>query len=106
MLNINNIKLNPININNLDTNKEILVHNEKFKTVYFEFETGRGLPNHTHNGYAAIYIVSGSVDMEFTSGEKFVLKQGDFLPFDARVEHNVISREASKMLVIISQSLS
>ena len=106
MSNISNIKLNPVNINNLDTNREILVHNEKFKTVYFEFEKGKGLPNHTHNGYAAIYIISGSVDMEFTSGEKFVLSQGDFLPFDARIEHNIISKETSKMMVIISQPLS
>lgn len=106
MLNINNIKLNPVNINNLDTNRKILVENEKFKTLYFEFEQGKGLPNHTHNGYAAVYIVSGSVNMEFTSGEKFVLNQGDFLPFDARVEHNVIAKELSKILVIISQPLS
>lgn len=106
MLNINNIKLNPVNVKSLDTNREILVQNEKFKTVYFEFESGKGLPNHTHNGYAAIYVVDGSVDIEFKSGEKFELKQGDFLPFDARVEHNVIAKETSKVLVIISQSLS
>lgn len=106
MLNINNIKLNPVNVKSLDTNREILVQNEKFKTVYFEFESGKGLPNHTHNGYVAIYVVDGSVDIEFKSGEKFELKQGDFLPFDARVEHNVIAKETSKVLVIISQPLS
>lgn len=105
MLNINNVKLNPVNVSNLNTNREILVHNEKFKTVYFKFEEGKGLPNHTHNVYAAVYIVSGSVDMEFTSGEKFVLNQGDFLPFDARIEHNVIAKELSKILVIMSQPL-
>jgi hypothetical protein len=44
--------------------------------------------------------------MEFTSGEKSVLNQGDFLPFDARIEHNVIAKELSKILVIISQLLS
>lgn len=106
MLNINNTKLNSVNLNDLNTNREILVHNEKFKTVYFEFEAGKGLPNHTHNGYAAVYILNGSVDVEFTSGEKFVLNQGDFLPFDARVEHNVIAKENSKIMVIISQPLS
>lgn len=106
MININNIKLNPVNLNNLNKNREILVQNEKFKTVYFEFEAGKGLPNHTHNGYAAVQILSGSFDMEFKSGEKFELKQGDFLPFDARVEHNVIAKEPSKILVIISQPLS
>lgn len=106
MLNINNTKLNPININSLNTNREILVQNEKFKTVYFKFEEGKGLPNHTHNGYAAVYVLEGSIDMEFANGEKFVLNQGDFLPFDARIEHNVIAKELSKILVIISKPLS
>ncbi|MDK2564160.1 cupin domain-containing protein [Romboutsia sedimentorum] len=106
MLNINNTKLNLININSLNTNREILVQNEKFKTVYFKFEEGKGLPNHTHNGYAAVYVLEGSIDMEFANGEKFVLNQGDFLPFDARIEHNVIAKELSKILVIISKPLS
>lgn len=106
MFNIDNTKFDVINVNKLSTNREILANNEKFKTVYFEFETGKGLPNHNHNGYAAVYVVSGSVDMEFVSGEKFVLNQGDFLPFDARVEHNVIAKETSKIMVIISQPLS
>lgn len=106
MLNINNKDLNPININTLNTNREILVQNEKFKTVYFEFENGKGLPNHVHNGYASIYVINGSVEIEFNSGEKFILNQGDFLPFDARVEHNVIAKETSKIFVIISQQLS
>ncbi|MGL5756623.1 MAG: cupin domain-containing protein [Paraclostridium sp.] len=106
MLNINNTKLNVVNVNNLNTNREILVHNEKFKTVYFEFENGKGLPNHTHNGYASVYVVNGSVDIEFATGENFILNQGDFLPFDARIEHNVIANETSKILVIISQPLS
>ena len=43
---------------------------------------------------------------EFKDGEKFELKEGDFLPFDARIEHNVISKGTSKVLVTISQSLS
>ena len=106
MLNINNIKLNPRNIHELNTNNEILVQNEKFKMVYFEFEIGKGLPGHVHNGYATIYIASGRVGMEFTSGEKFELKEGDILPFDARVEHNVIAKEKSQILVIISQPLT
>ena len=37
---------------------------------------------------------------------KFVLNQCDFLLLDVRVEHNIIAKETSKMLVIISQSLS
>ena len=44
--------------------------------------------------------------IEFKNGEKFELKEGEFLPFDARIEHNVISKGTSKVLVTISQSLS
>lgn len=95
-----------ININQIETNREFLVENEKFKTLFFRFEQGKGLPNHSHNGFATIQVISGVVDVEFTNGEKFELREGDFLPFDARIEHNVIARITSKMLVTISQALS
>ncbi len=39
--------------------------------------------------------------MKFENGEEFELKSGDFLPFDARVEYNVIARVVSKVLVTI-----
>lgn len=101
---VGNFTNDPINIYKIESEREFLAHNEKFKTIYFKFEEGMGLPNHSHNGYASIQVVSGIVDMEFLTGEKFVLEAGDFLPFDARVEHNVIARELSKILVTISQS--
>ena len=62
--------MNPININNIVTNREFLVENEKFKTLFFKFEDGKGLPNHSHNGFATIQVVSGTVDIEFKDGEK------------------------------------
>lgn len=94
--------MNSVNINKINTNREFLVVNEKFKTLFFKFEKGKGLPNHSHNGYATIQVLDGIVDIEFVSGEKFELREGDFLPFDARIEHNVIAREISKVLVTIS----
>ena len=60
--------MNPININNIVTNREFLVENEKFKTLFFKFEDGKGLPNHSHNGYATIQVVGGTVDIEFKDG--------------------------------------
>ena len=39
--------------------------------------------------------------MKFTDGEEFELNKGDFLPFDARKEHNVIAIVTSKVLVTI-----
>lgn len=93
--------MNPINVNRIDTNREFLVENEKYKTLFFKFEENKGLPNHTHNGYASILILDGVVDMKFTTGEEYELKAGDYLPFDASVEHNVIARITSKVLVTI-----
>ncbi|QJA08415.1 cupin domain-containing protein [Romboutsia sp. CE17] len=93
--------MKPININQIETNREFLVDNEKYKTLFFKFEEGKGLPNHSHNGYASIQVLSGIVDMEFVTGEKFELREGDFLPFDARIEHNVIARVTSKVVVTI-----
>lgn len=95
------MKLITTNLNNVEAKREILTHNEKFKSIVFKFEEGKGLPNHTHNGYATIQVLSGKVDMDFKTGEKLTLNKGDFLPFDARVEHNVIARELSSVLVTI-----
>ncbi|MEG0306742.1 MAG: cupin domain-containing protein [Clostridium sp.] len=97
--------LKVINIDSIEENKKMLASNKKFKTVFFNFTEGNGLPNHKHNGYAAIQVYEGVVDMEFVTGEKFQLKKGDFMEFDARVEHNVIAKVDSKILVIISEAL-
>lgn len=93
--------MNKINVNQIESNREFLVENEKYKTLFFKFEPTKGLPNHTHNGYASIQVLEGIIDMKFVNGEEFELVKGDFLPFDARIEHNVIARETSKVLVTI-----
>ena len=71
----------------------------------FDFEEGKGLPDHVHNGYASIFIYEGKVQISFESGEKFELNKGGYLAFDARVKHNVIAEIQSKVLVTISESL-
>ena len=73
--------------------------------LYFDFEEGKGLPDHVHNGYASIFIYDGKVQIAFESGEKFELNKGGYLAFDARVKHNVIAEIQSKVLVTISESL-
>ena len=93
--------MNVIKLNNIEENRCVLVENERFKTIYFKFEEGKGLPNHVHDGSATIQVIDGNVTMEFKDGNKFELAKGDFLPFDARVEHNVIANEESKVLVTI-----
>lgn len=93
-----------ININNIEKSKEILCENDKFKSIYFKFDEGKGLPNHVHNGFATIQVVKGTIDISFKDGNKFELIEGDFLPFDATIEHNVIAKETSKVIVTISKS--
>lgn len=92
--------MQPINIDSI-TNKQILVQTDKYKMVCFVFEPGKGLPNHTHNGLAAIQIINGLVDMSFTDGTQYTLKSGDVLGFDAKIEHNVIAKELTKVIVTI-----
>ena len=89
-----------VNINSV-TEREFLEMNEKFKLICFVFEEGKGLPNHVHNGLAAIQVVSGWVDISFATGEKLELHQGDVMGFDAKIEHNVLAREKSKVIVTI-----
>ena len=43
--------------------------------------------------------------MEFINGEKYELNKGDFMPFDARVEHNVIAKVKSKVLGVWSSKV-
>ena len=95
-----------VNINEISDAKQIIALNDKFKVVYFHFEEGKGLPNHSHAGYASILVYDGSVTIDFTNGDKYELNKGEFLPFDARIEHNVIAKTDSKVLVTISEKLN
>ncbi|AOR23671.1 cupin domain-containing protein [Clostridium taeniosporum] len=92
-----------INIDKIKESKKIISSNGKFKAIYFSFEENKGLPNHVHNGYASIFVYEGNVKMEFETGEKIELNKGDFMPFDARIKHNVIATIKSKVLVTISE---
>lgn len=90
-----------MNLEKIEDKKIMLDKNESFKVMYFEFEEGKGLPNHRHDGNATIQVIEGVVDFKFVDGEEFVLEKSEFLPFDARKEHNVIAREKGKVLVTI-----
>lgn len=92
--------MQPISIENVEA-REILVQNEAYKMICFVFEQGKGLKDHTHNGLAAIQVVSGTVDMGFANGEQYTLKSGDVLGFDAKIMHNVVAKEKSKVIVTI-----
>lgn len=92
--------MNPINLQSINE-RTILNKTERYKAICFIFEPGKGLPNHTHPGLATIQVLSGLLDMSFTNGVHHELKTGDFLGFDASIEHNVIAKETSKVLVTI-----
>ncbi|GEM_PF-462612 len=101
MLNFNQRRAS--NVNSIAAGKEILTDNERFKVVCFNFESGKGLPNHSHNGPASILVCDGKVDIEFVTGEKHALNKGDFLGFDARIEHSVIADGLTKVIVTIGK---
>lgn len=81
--------------------KQLVANNPKFKIVYFNFETGDGLPNHRHNGFATAQVLEGKIEMKFENGEVHQLNAGQILSFDARVIHDVKALEFSKILVTI-----
>ena len=66
--------MNKINVNEIETKRELLVENEKYKTLFFKFEPTKGIPNHTHNGYASIQVLDGIVDMKSSKGKGFFIK--------------------------------
>ena len=99
------MEINPVSVDNIDEPKKLLGMTPKFKTMYFNFDKGKGIPDHVHNGYASIFVYEGKINIEFADGNKFELNKGDYLPFDARVKHNVIAEIQSRVLVTISESL-
>ena len=77
-------ELKPSTINGLDESKKLLGMTPKFKTMYFNFEVGKGLPNHVHNGYASIFVYEGKVkkdDVFIISSDGFYskIKEAEFL---------------------------
>ena len=52
-------------LKNIKETKQVLADNPKFRTVYFQFDVGKGLPKHSHNGYATIYVIKGEISTAF-----------------------------------------
>ena len=50
-------------------------------------------------------MIKGEIGMSFSDGQSYELLTGDFLSFDARVEHDVLATLESQILVTISESL-
>ena len=76
-----------------------------FELFILNLRLGRGLPKHNHNGYATIYVIKGEISMSFSDGQSYELLTGDFLSFNACVEHDVLATLESEVLVTISESI-
>lgn len=92
-------------VKDLKETKQLIADNPRFRTVCFNFEVGKGLPKHSHNGYATVYVIKGEISMSFADGQSYELITGDFLSFDARVEHDILATLESQILVTISESI-
>lgn len=92
-------ELKPSTINGLDESKKLLGMTPKFKTMYFNFEVGKGLPNHVHNGYASIFVYEGKINLKFETGEEFQLEKGSYLALDGSVKHSAVVEAPSKVVV-------
>ena len=100
---LGNNKKFPVNVDSIAVGKRVLEENESFKVICFNFESGKGLEKHTHNGFASIMVWDGRVNIEFTNGEKFTLNKGDILGFDARIEHSILADGLTKVILTIGK---
>ena len=86
---------------NAVNSKELLINNSQFKVVCFALEVGGEIPKHSHEASAFIQVVNGVVEISFDNGDNYLLNQGDILPFDAKIKHQVMAKEESKIIVTI-----
>lgn len=87
---------------NAVNSKELLINNSQFKVVCFALEAGDEIPKHSHEASAFIQVVNGVVEISFDdNGDNYLLNQGDILPFDAKIKHQVMAKEESKIIVTI-----
>ena len=92
-------------LSELSETKQVIASNQRLRTICFNFDVGKGLPKHSHNGYATIQVIKGEISMTFADGQSYELNAGDFVSFDARIEHDVLATLESQVLVTISESI-
>lgn len=92
----------PINITRIGTDKKLIFENDKIKVLYFKFKEGKGLPNHVQPGIATIQVINGMIKILFAGDVESILRQGDFMVFEASHEHSIISQNTSEILVTIA----
>ena len=91
-----------ININDI-TGRNLLFQNGNFQMSCYTFEEDEGIPTHSLKGLAAVHVLSGTLHVSFVDGKSYTLTAGDVLPFDARVGHYVLAKEASKAILTQAQ---
>ncbi|MDA3733305.1 cupin domain-containing protein [Niameybacter massiliensis] len=91
-----------VNINDLTAQSTLASHNG-CQTTCLVFEEESAIPQRTYRGMGTLQVVCGEVEMHFVNGESYTLRQGDYMPFDARVDHYVIAKENTKALLTIQE---
>ena len=91
-----------INIKDLTEKSLRVFADDMLRVLYYEFEAGEKMPNHSHNGLAIIQIIEGKIDVKFDTGESFELVKDDLLQFNAAIVHNIEALDKTRMFITLA----
>ena len=77
-----------------------LVHDDGITVMLFAFEAGGLLANHSADGLVMIHVVAGTIDVT-TATARHSMAAGSLLVLAAGVQHDVVAREPSQVLLTV-----
>ncbi|MBA2719548.1 MAG: cupin domain-containing protein [Chloroflexi bacterium] len=77
-----------------------LVHDDGVTVVLFAFEAGGRLGSHSADGLVMINVIAGTIDVA-TATATHSMAAGSLLTLAAGVQHDVIAREPSQVLLTV-----
>jgi len=87
----------------LKDHKQITVYKRAGVTVIlFTFAPESGLANHKTKGLVTIHVLKGNLEVK-TAQETYLMKDNMLLVLDPLVEHSLLAREETQMLLTVSR---
>lgn len=77
-----------------------LVHEDGITVMLFDFEAGGRLASHSADGLVMIQVIAGTIDVA-TATARHSMAAGSLLTLAAGVEHDVIAREPSQVVLTV-----